>query len=197
MKNGYLSTIVFILALSLIFGSALAGVYAWLKPTIETNAEIAEKRAILEAFALDFSGSTDAIADRFSQSIEETEINGLSVYQLKDETGTVTAYAVPFSGSGLWGTIRGYLAVSGDLEQVVGLTFTEQNETPGLGGRIDEPAFKEQFRSVAIDYEAGFSYGESGSGQLDAITGATSTSNAVLQMLNRLLQETLAGWEVP
>ncbi|NLV48335.1 MAG: FMN-binding protein, partial [Clostridiaceae bacterium] len=37
MKNGYLSTIVFILALSLIFGSALAGVYAWLKPTIETN----------------------------------------------------------------------------------------------------------------------------------------------------------------
>lgn len=195
MKNGYLLTIVFILALSLVFGSALAGIYAWLKPTIETNAELAEKRAILEAFGEESTGSDEMITSRFDQSIDELEINGLAGYQMKDANGAVTAYAVPFSGAGLWGTIRGYLAVSNDLKKVVGLTFTEQNETPGLGGRIDEAAFKDQFKSVAIDYDAGFSY--DASGELDAITGATSTSNAVLRMLNRLLQETLAGWEVP
>lgn len=192
MKHDYLNTIVFILVLSLVFGGVLAGTNAWLRPRIVVNEQIAEKRAVLDAFGLDATGDAQAIAERFDSQIQTETQQDLAIYSWFDTNGSTKGYAVPFSGAGLWGTIRGYLAVSADLKTVLGLTFVEQNETPGLGGRIDEPAFKEQFRNLSIDLAQGFAYGD----QLDAITGATSTSRAVLQILNGLLQQTLADWEV-
>ncbi|MDD2442524.1 MAG: FMN-binding protein [Eubacteriales bacterium] len=192
MKHDYLNTIVFILVLSLVFGGVLAGTNAWLRPRIVVNEQIAEKRAVLDAFGLDATGDAQAIAERFDSQIQTETQQDLAIYSWFDTNGSTKGYAVPFSGAGLWGTIRGYLAVSADLKTVLGLTFVEQNETPGLGGRIDEPAFKEQFRNLSIDLAQGFAYGD----QLDAITGATSTSRAVLQILNGLLQQTLAEWEV-
>ncbi len=190
MKDGYLATLIFILVLSLVFGSALAGVYTWLKPRIAANDDVAEKEAVLDAFGLETGGSAQEVLDRFDGTIQQTKVGELTAYEHRNESGEVLAYALPFSGAGLWGTIRGYLAVTADLQTVVGITFTEQNETPGLGGRIGERAYKEQFRGVAIDYSQGFTYGD----QLDAVTGATSTSSAVLRMLNRLLTDTLTDW---
>lgn len=195
MKNGYVYTMVFILVLSAVFGGVLAGVNAWLRPTIDENALVAEKRAVLYAFGLDDSGTAEAVTDRFAGQISAETIDGVAVYTWRED-GRTAGYAVPFSGAGLWGTIRGYLAVSADLKTVLGLTFIEQNETPGLGGRIDEPVYKEQFRSLRVDLQKGFAYGDEGGGQIDAITGATSTSRAVLQILNNLLFQTLADWEV-
>ena len=192
VKHDYLNTIVFILVLSLVFGGVLAGTNAWLRPRIVVNEQLAEKRAVLDAFGLDATGDAQAIAERFDSQIQTETQQDLAIYSWFDTNGSTKGYAVPFSGAGLWGTIRGYLAVSADLKTVLGLTFVEQNETPGLGGRIDEPAFKEQFRNLSIDLAQGFAYGD----QLDAITGATSTSRAVLQILNGLLQQTLAEWEV-
>lgn len=195
MKNGYVYTLVFILVLSATFGGLLAGANALLRPTIEQNALVAEKRSVLYAFGLDDSGTPQVVSERFTDLIREETIDGLDVYAWQ-ENGQVAGYAVPFSGAGLWGTIRGYLAVSADLETVLGLTFVEQNETPGLGGRIDEPDYKEQFRNISIDLQRGFAYGADGGGQIDAIAGATSTSRAVLQILNNLLFQTLAEWGV-
>lgn len=195
MKNGYVYTLVFILVLSATFGGLLAGANALLRPMIEQNALVAEKRSVLYAFGLDDSGTPQVVSERFTDLIREETIDGLDVYAWQ-ENGQVAGYAVPFSGAGLWGTIRGYLAVSADLETVLGLTFVEQNETPGLGGRIDEPDYKEQFRNISIDLQRGFAYGADGGGQIDAIAGATSTSRAVLQILNNLLFQTLAEWGV-
>ncbi|MDW7658654.1 MAG: FMN-binding protein [Bacillota bacterium] len=195
MKNGYIYTLIFILVLSAAFGGLLAGANAWLRPKIDENALVAEKRSVLYAFGLDDSGTPQAISERFENLVREETIDDLDVYAWL-ENGQVAGYAVPFSGAGLWGTIRGYLAVSADLETVLGLTFVEQNETPGLGGRIDEPDYKEQFRNLSIDLQRGFAYGSDGDGQIDAITGATSTSRAVLQILNNLLFQTLTEWEV-
>jgi Na+-transporting NADH:ubiquinone oxidoreductase subunit C len=188
-------TLVFILVLSAVFGGLLAGANAWLRPKIDQNALVAEKRSVLYAFGLDDSGTPEAVSERFADQISEETIDGLEVYAWNKD-GQVAGYAVPFSGAGLWGTIRGFLAVTADLETVLGLTFVEQNETPGLGGRIDELDYKEQFRNIRIDLQRGFAYGADGGGQIDAITGATSTSRAVLQILNNLLFQTLTEWEV-
>ena len=196
MKSGYVYTLVFMLVLSVVFGGVLAGANAWLRPRIEGNEAYAEMRSVLYALGLDDSGSNEDISRRFDEQISEETVSGIAVYAWR-QNGTVRGYAVPFTGAGLWGTIRGFLAVSPDLGTVLGLTFVEQNETPGLGGRIDEAFYKEQFRGVQIDPESGFAYGAAGGGQLDAIAGATSTSRAVLQILNELLQDTLAEWEVP
>lgn len=192
MKHDYLNTIVFILVLSLVFGGILAGTNAWLRPRIDANEQIAEKRSVLDAFGIDSTGDAQTIVARFDNQIRPDTQQDLPIYSWFGADGGTKGYAIPFSGAGLWGTIRGYLAVSADLKTVLGLTFVEQNETPGLGGRIDEPPFKEQFRNISIDLDQGFAYGD----DLDAITGATSTSRAVLQILNDLLRQTLADWEV-
>ncbi len=193
-KNGYIYTLVFALVLSALFGALLAGANSWLRPAIQQNELVAEKRAVLDAFGLPAAGTDEEISQRFADLVQAEELAGLQAYAWQED-GRTTAYALPFSGAGLWGTIHGYLAVSADLKTVLGLTFTEQNETPGLGGRIDEPAFKEQFRGYQLEPATGFIYGSSSFGQLDAITGATQTSNAVLKILNGLLQESLAEGE--
>jgi Na+-transporting NADH:ubiquinone oxidoreductase subunit C len=74
---------------------------------------------------------------------------------------------------------------------IKGLAFTEQNETPGLGGRIEEDWYKEQFKGTTLS--GSLSYGEETG--LDAITGATSTSNAVLKILNTFIETTLKELE--
>jgi len=74
--------------------------------------------------------------------------------------------------------------------------FTSHNETPGLGGRIDEAWFKEQFRNRKIVIGTGLSYDTEQENQLDAITGATSTSRSILNILNDVIDDTVTKLEV-
>lgn len=189
MKKGYVYTVVFMLVVSAICALLLAGTNYALKDKTEQNTAVAERRALLEAFNLPTEGTNEEVTERFEAAIKPTQLAGLDGYAWEDN-GTVQGLAVPFEGSGLWGTIRGYLAVTPDLHEVLGMVFTEQNETPGLGGRISEPPFKEQFRGLQIAPGDTLSYG-SGENQVDAVTGATLTSNAVLKILNGVLNETL------
>jgi len=130
---------------------------------------------------------------RFDSQIRPDTQQDLPIYSWFGADGGTKGYAIPFSGAGLWGTIRGYLAVSADLKTVLGLTFVEQNETPGLGGRIDEPQFKEQFRGLPIAQGDAIRYGQNQGVQLDAVTGATQTSSAILRILNSALDDFFAG----
>lgn len=191
--RGPVYTILFILVLSAVFAAALAGANALYRPRIEANRELAEKRDLLYVFGMDTGGTPGEVAARFDASVRKDTLGDLEVYARLDGAGVVEAYAVPFVGAGLWGTIRGYLGVSQDLQAVRGVVFTSHSETPGLGGRIDELAYKEQFRGLSLAGGARLAYGE---GDLDAITGATSTSNAVLRILNDLVENTLSGLEV-
>ena len=87
------------------------------------------------------------------------------------------------------------MGVSSDLAQITGLVFTDQSETPGLGGRIDELAYREQFRGLKISPGTKLAYGNQGGSQIDAITGATLTSNSVMRILNGLLADTISKLE--
>lgn len=189
MKKGYVYTVVFMLVVSALCTLLLAGTNYALKDRTQQNAVAAERRALLEAFDLSAEGTNEEVSERFEAAVKPVELAGISCYKWEKD-GKEAGLAVPFEGSGLWGTIRGYLAVTPDLKEVIGIVFTEQSETPGLGGRIGEAPFKEQFRGLAIAPGAEISYG-SGENQPDAVTGATLTSNAVLKILNRLLGETL------
>ena len=195
MKNGYIYTICFMLVLTIILGTGLALANDYFHPIIQNNRDLAEKQAVLDAFALDSAGSPAEIEARFTNSIRTAERDGLRTYSRLDSAGTADAFAVPFSGPGLWGTIKGYLAVSSDLQKILGIVFTEQNETPGLGGRIDEVVFRNQFRDLPIVAGEKLAYGAEGGGKLDAIAGATSSSRAVLQIVNSLIDEGLPGLE--
>ena len=192
MKKGRVYTVVFMLIVSAVFTLLLAGANAYFLPKIQENEQLAEKTAILYVFDIDQSGTAAEVLDRFEKNVKQTTISGVDLYEYTSADGTPIAYAVPFTGAGLWGTISGYMGVSAELDMITGLVFTDHSETPGLGGRIDELSYREQFKNLKITIGTTLAYGGDGGSQIDAITGATSTSNAVLRILNQLLDDTVS-----
>ncbi len=189
MRNGYIYTIVFMFIISVIFTGVLAAADSLTADKIEANRVFAEKKAILAALALDQDGSDPESV--YDQRVNTVQIRDKTIYSGMDEDGSVVSYALQFTGSGLWGTISGFIGVLADLTAITGIEFTDQNETPGLGGRITEDWFKEQFAGVKIDLSKRIQYGDG----IDAIAGATSSSNAVLDLINDFLDENMVYLE--
>lgn len=61
------------------------------------------------------------------------------------ELKSLDAVIIPVSGFGLWAPIYGYIALSKDGNHVIGTTWYEHAETPGLGANITEPWWQKQF----------------------------------------------------
>ena len=188
MKKGYTYTIIFIMAVSVVFSGLLAGVNAAFKNKIAKNEVTAEKASILYSFGIDTAGAD--INEIFNDRVVEKNLNDMTYYSIVGTSGEIIN-SIPFEGPGLWGTIKGYISIDIEADSIHGLAFIEQNETPGLGGRIDEDWFKEQFRGTGLDSSIVYG-GDSG---LDAITGATSTSNAILKIINTFIDTTLKELE--
>ncbi len=66
----------------------------------------------------------------------------MPVYIVQGANGSIDKLILPVHGYGLWSTLYGFLALEGDLNTVVGLGFYSHAETPGLGGEVDNPAWK-------------------------------------------------------
>lgn len=117
----------------------------------------------------------------------------MPVYQVMDGD-EVKQLILPVNGYGLWSTLYGFLAVEKDGQTIVGLSYYEHAETPGLGGEVDNPKWKkiwsgkkiyEADGSVGIDVVKGAVVpGSKGSEfQVDGLAGATLTSRGVGNML--------------
>ena len=101
-------------------------------------------------------------------------------------------FVIPVYGAGLWGPIWGYVAVNDDGNTIYGADFSHESETPGLGARITEDAFQDQFVAKELYQDGEFKNvsvmkkGQTptdGSDYVDAISGATITSRGVSDML--------------
>jgi Na+-transporting NADH:ubiquinone oxidoreductase subunit C len=121
------------------------------------------------------------------------------VYAEIDETGTPEKYAFPIAGKGFWGNIYGILALNDEMSQIKGIVFTNHNETPGLGARIEEEWFREQFRGLEMEDAPGpekyliiSKADPEKRNHIDAITGATMTSSLLQILLNDEIDEILA-----
>jgi Na+-transporting NADH:ubiquinone oxidoreductase subunit C len=101
---------------------------------------------------------------------------------------------LPVHGNGMWSMIYGYIALEPDLNTISGMTFYEQNETPGLGDQITHVHWLEQWKGRRVyDHQGNprfrISDGvvEPGSAtadyEVDALTGATVTANAVNDLM--------------
>ena len=105
-------------------------------------------------------------------------------------------YIIPVRGKGLWGPIWGFIALEEDMNTVYGVSFGHKTETPGLGAEISTEVFQEKFIGKKILDEAGnfvsvkVIKGNKGSGNphgVDAMSGATVTSDGVSEMIQRTL----------
>lgn len=110
------------------------------------------------------------------------------IYLLRDGE-RISLVLLPLAGQGYNGRIEAILAMRGDMNTIAGIAVTRHSETPGLGGRIEEPAWqagwpgKEAFdedRTVRFAVARGQA---SSIHEVDGITGATRTSSAMTRMV--------------
>ncbi len=121
-----------------------------------------------------------------------------SNYYVYRDGSDVLAVAFPIKGKALWGTVDAIVAMDKDLERMIGLDFVAHSETPGLGGRIDETWYKEQFREILLDSgeKIYFVYPPASNANVEAISGATLTSVSIKDLLNdniALIKENFKG----
>ena len=120
----------------------------------------------------------------------------------------VTGLAFRIEGKGFWAPISGLIALSPDLKQIKGIVFLDHKETPGLGGRISEEWFVEQFagrdisrkvsgnKFICVSKDEPSAAGDPRYGRpVEAITGATQTSMAVEKLVNENLAQFRRGMQ--
>lgn len=190
MKKSFLYPIAFMGILTMIFVSILAFLNENTIEKINLNQEIDLRKKILYVFDINYDENDLEEMNRlFEDHIEEIKVDDENLYLARDNDGNELGYAYPVGGPGLWGQIKAYVGISTDGSELLGLEFIAQDETPGLGGRIDEKVFKEQFRQISLEGEGPFIvYNPAPNGSLDAIAGATLTSQAVADFLNKDLK---------
>jgi len=105
-----------------------------------------------------------------------------------DAQGRLLGYAIPSAGPGFQDTIRLIYGYRPDARRVVGMEILESRETPGLGDKIyKDAAFVADFQSLAIDprIETVKRGTKAAVNQVNAITGATISSKAVVRIINQ------------
>ena len=191
-REGLVYTAVVTFVVAFVFVGILAFANEVTREKAETNALLFERRAILNAMGIDYTGDT-AVLETYAREVRESAAGGEAIMEATVDGRPVRA--VRFTGSGLWGRITGVLAVRPDLSRIVGLDIVDHNETPGLGGRIAEPWFREQFRGeritggeIRVVKAGGSGDTDHDNGKVDGVTGASRTSDAMGIMLNRTLK---------
>ena len=207
-----LSAVAFMVGVAAVFGAAVTGVHLATVGIVQRNTELLYQRALVRVFDLDenIPELTDAETARLARTrIDDTETRrdprtGWTFQLLKaydDETHTrLRAVGFRFRGLGFWAPIEGIVALSPDRTRTVGLVILRQTETPGLGGRVAEPVFTEQFskgllvgpsldddRRLTVGAVAPAPETREAYRHVQAITGATQTSLAMERILNDYL----------
>ncbi|MEL7647596.1 MAG: FMN-binding protein [Sedimentibacter sp.] len=199
MKKPLLYPVVFMTAVTAVFISVLAAFNQVTANTVKFNNENELRHKILYVFdILPERDDPKESEEIFNNRIAEKNFGNITGYAFMDGNEE-KAYAIPISGPGLWGSITGYLGLNKDFTRIIGIEFITQTETPGLGGRISEDDYKKQYRSIDITSPVNGNYIISRPGKggnVDAISGATQTSAAVVKFINEDLAEFFKTVEV-
>lgn len=205
--NSDVYAIIYSAVVVVIVAFLLAAVSSALKPRQEANIELDKKKQILASLneknladaaatydalivadpIVDAQGNVVAENGGFEVANDAVNENNLPLYVAKIDGAT--KYILPMTGNGLWGGIWGYLAVNDDCNTIYGVYFSHASETPGLGAEIAGDKFQGRFPGKKVYNEngaVGLSVEKKSSDadyHVDAVSGATITSNGVREML--------------
>jgi Na+-transporting NADH:ubiquinone oxidoreductase subunit C len=188
-SNAY--TIIYASVLVIIVAFLLAFVASALKPTQDANVKLDTKKQILSALNIRDCADADA---KYNEVITEGELDSPV---LKANIDGEEKIIVALKGAGLWGPIWGWVSINKDGQTVYGTFFNHDSETAGLGARIKEQWFQDAFQGKQIFADGKVSLGVYKKGKapaslsdsyyVDAVTGATLTSNGVNDMIQKCL----------
>ncbi len=197
MKKQMIS-VLYMFLITLFFASLVSTVKLLSDRKIESNQAVKLQRIILKVLDIpvDERISDEDLSRLFTVRVEDIQARERTLYVgFKQDRKTIQGYAVPVGGPGFWGPIQGMVGVNPEATKILGIAFYKHNETPGLGGRITEDWFSDQFKGLPLHPIEGdqsiFYLRPAGMrkapNELDAITGATNTSSAVETFLNQEL----------
>jgi Na+-transporting NADH:ubiquinone oxidoreductase subunit C len=192
-------SVAYMFGLTLLCTAVVSGIHELNRERIAVNEEIKMQEIVLRVLGIKVQTGASSLEVRavFENRVRVVEREGRRLYQGFAEDGkTPIGYAFPLSGPGFWGPIHGMMAVDPELKGVIGVSFYRHSETPGLGGRITEGWFEDQFAGRALhplgEGERYFYLVPEGTSkadnELDAITGATGTSHAVERLIDRSMR---------
>ncbi|MBV1906219.1 MAG: FMN-binding protein [Pseudomonadales bacterium] len=166
---------------------------------LASDSEVVEAFFQLEASVFDLATgvalvSTNAHTYNYWQGLPDTEPAYLSVF-LKIDKGKLSRVILPIHGKGMWSTIYGFLALQSDLNTIASLVIFKHGETPGIGDKILNPEWLSSWEGRQVADEDGViritvskdSTPMLEQYQIDTITGATVTSEAIGRIVRRML----------
>lgn len=121
---------------------------------------------------------------------EKKYIQEKEIYLCYDSKGSFLGYSIPAKGNGYQGSILLLVALSADMQTLIGIKVLENVETPGLGGRINEEWFQKQFRGRSLVPALKLKKQKvTAENEVQAISGATISSHAVVRIINDTLKQ--------
>ena len=178
-KQSNTYTVIYIIVLVVVVGTALAFTSMSLRDRQLTNANADKMKQILQA--ADITSTGKDVKDLFARHITDMLLVNADGEVVKEggaydkdifdidvaaqaklpaadrqlpvfvcQKDGVEKYIVPVAGSGLWGPIWGYVAFDANGSTVYYAFFSHQGETPGLGAEIEKPAFWNEFKGKSF-----------------------------------------------
>jgi electron transport complex protein RnfG len=160
-------------------------------PIIKINQQQALENALYQVLPNAKSFTTYALDDdnHFQKAADD---NTFVLYACYDINLTLIGFAIPARGMGYQDTIELLYGFSMLKQTIEGLVILQNRETPGLGNKIEGAKFLHNFSSVEVDLQHPLELiktaSKSHSRQIDSITGATISSQAVVSIMNRSLE---------
>jgi len=161
-----LRSLLFAAVLCLVCSLLLTAAATGLKSYQQANIELDRQRNLLKTVSLvtpegrytagDIrriyaANITEIFVDRDGRVVPVAAVTrgDLPVY-LYRKGDAIEAYIIPINTRGLWGKIKGYLALESDGATIAGFTVYQHHETPGLGGEIEQRWFQDNFMGKKI-----------------------------------------------
>lgn len=175
--------VVVLTAIGLLSGGLLTSVGLLTEERIALNKQREIEAAIIQVVP----------GTRSSEKLYEEK--NLSVYGGKNEEGSLIGFGILTSGIGFQDKITFMLGTNTSLTKINRLNIIDQKETPGLGAKITDRKFFLQYWenkdcsiSLSLHRPAVSAPKELGPSEINTITGATVSSEAVLDAVNSTLE---------
>ena len=175
--------------ITVLAGGILGAVYQITKEPIAKQEEKAKKEAYQEVFATadSFEATEKISVEKATKYVRENGFSGQSfddeIMEAKDSSGNLLGYVLTVvTSEGYGGNITFAMGISLD-GTLNGISLLSISETPGLGMEA-ESVLVPQFKEKTVPQ---FEYTKSGAvsdSQIDAISGATITTNAIVNGVN-------------
>ena len=171
----------------LVSGIAIIGIYESTLPTITANKARELREAVFKV--LPGVSQMQALVYRNGElvAVDQADKDEPVIYGGYDERREFVGYAMPTAGPGFQDTIAILYGYEPGEKLVVGMEVLESRETPGLGDKIyKDPVWVGGFSALSVEPEivAVKKGTKSNPNEIDAITGATISSKAVVRIIN-------------